>query len=47
VVVVDTVTGPTEELECLSQESITEFEDLFVVLWCDIDAKIFQRFLDG
>jgi hypothetical protein len=37
---VDMVTGPTKELEHLSWEPITEFEDLFDVL-CDIDGRFF------
>lgn len=44
---VDAVAGPPEEFDGLSGEAVRELEDLFDVLWCDIDAGILEGFFDG
>lgn len=44
---VDAVAGPAEEFDGLGGEAVGEFENLFDVMWCDIEAGIFEGFFDG
>jgi hypothetical protein len=40
-VLIYTVTNSAEELDHLSLEPLTEFEDVFDTLWSEVDDKIF------